>query len=193
MDNIDKTIKFILLGESNVGKSSIVSAYIYDENNTRFRSNSCLDFSGKIKNYYDGHKLKLLICDIWGGEKFKTFGRMHYKSIPAIIIVFDLTNLQSFEEIDKWINDIKIQHDKFPYHIVLVGNKDDLPNRQITKEMAEEKIKKYQLDAYFEMNIKDQNKINQIFDFLINKIISDRITMGKVVKAKKENSSCILL
>ena len=117
----------------------------------------------KLKNIeIDSKKIKLQIWDTAGQERFKTITTSYYKGAHAILIVFDITDRDSFDHVRNWMADI----DKFAKEGVLrilVGNKCDLEqNRRVRKEEAEEIAKKYGIN-YIETSAKDTINIDDLF------------------------------
>ncbi len=117
----------------------------------------------KLKNIeIDSKKIKLQIWDTAGQERFKTITTSYYKGAHAILIVFDITDRDSFDHVRNWMADI----DKFAKEGVLrilVGNKCDLEqNRKVRKEEAEEIAKKYGIN-YIETSAKDTINIDDLF------------------------------
>ena len=123
----------MLLGDSGVGKSCIIIRYIENNFSSNLMNSIGVDF--KLKNIeIDSKKIKLQIWDTAGQERFKTITTSYYKGAHAILIVFDITDRDSFDHVRNWMADI----DKFAKEGVLrilVGNKCDLiDKRQVTKE-----------------------------------------------------------
>ena len=134
--------KILLLGDSGVGKSCIIIRYI--ENNFSHNLMNSIGVDFKLKNIeIDSKKIKLQIWDTAGQERFKTITTSYYKGAHAILVVFDITDRDSFDHVRNWMADI----DKFGKEGVLrilVGNKCDLAhNRQVTMEEAKEIANKY--------------------------------------------------
>jgi small GTP-binding protein len=121
----DKLVKLILIGDSNVGKTSMVMRFVDDD----FRENYILavgvDF--KIKTIiFKNKKIKIQIWDTAGQEKFRSIISSYYKQAHGIVLIFDLSNIKSFENIKNiWLNSIKRNGvDLLPK--ILIGNKCDI-------------------------------------------------------------------
>ena len=132
----------------------------------------------KLKNIeIDSKKIKLQIWDTAGQERFKTITTSYYKGAHAILIVFDITDRDSFDHVRNWMADI----DKFAKEGVLrilVGNKCDLEqNRKVRKEEAEEIAKKYGIN-YIETSAKDTINIDDLF-----------ISTAKYLLSKQNNAT----
>jgi len=158
----DYSIKTIIVGDSSVGKSNILTKFVSDE----FNSNSCptigVDYKSAVVNY--GQKtFKLLIWDTAGQERFNAIVKTFYKDTQVVILVFDITNHVSFDNIEFWINQIKSEKVDEPIFI-LVGNKLDIEKKRvISKEEAIKKTTDLKLHGYFECSAKNNICIEEIF------------------------------
>ena len=157
----ESLFKILLLGDSGVGKSSIIIRYIENNFSNNLMNSIGVDF--KLKNIeVDSKKIKLQIWDTAGQERFKTITTSYYKGAHAILIVFDITDRDSFDHVKNWMADI----DKFAKEGVLrilVGNKCDLVNnRKIGMEEAKEIANKYGI-KYIETSAKDTINIDDLF------------------------------
>ena len=153
--------KILLLGDSGVGKSCIILRYIEDTFSVNLMNSIGVDF--KLKNIeIDNKKIKLQIWDTAGQERFRTITTSYYKGAHAIVIVFDITDKDSFEHVNVWMQDI----DKFAKAggmRILVGNKCDLEHqRAVTKDQGNEMALKYGI-KYIETSAKDTINIEELF------------------------------
>lgn len=117
----------------------------------------------KLKNInIDNKRVKLQIWDTAGQERFRTITTSYYKGAQAIVIVFDLTDKDSFDHLKSWLSDID-KHAKEGVLKVLVGNKKDLTNkRQISEDAAKEFATKYGM-VYMETSAKDSSNVDDLF------------------------------
>jgi len=157
----ESLFKILLLGDSGVGKSCIILRYIEDTFSSNLMNSIGVDF--KLKNIeIDNKKIKLQIWDTAGQERFRTITTSYYKGAHAIVIVFDITDKESFEHVKNWMADI----DKFAKNGVLrilVGNKCDLEEkRAVKKEEGNEMAEKYGI-KYIETSAKDTINIETLF------------------------------
>ena len=104
--------KVVLIGESGVGKTSILLRYVSNEFNSQQFSTLGLSYVDKIIQINNNKKIKLEISDTAGQEKYRTLAKAYYLNIDVGILVYDVTNKTSFEEIKNyWIKDIKEDND----------------------------------------------------------------------------------
>ena len=164
----------MLLGDSGVGKSCIILRYTEDTFSVNLMNSIGVDF--KLKNIeIEGKKVKLQIWDTAGEERFRTITTSYYKGAHAILIVFDITEKDSFDHVKNWVADI----DKFAKQGVLrilVGNKCDLEKqRNVSKEEANELAEKLGI-KYIETSAKDTINIETLFvdtaKYLLSKQVS---------------------
>jgi len=149
--------KILVTGNSNAGKTSILRRYVDEVFESFIQSTIGVDFSTKILPNIEGEKVVLQLWDIAGQERFGSMTDIYYKNALGAIIVFDITNITTFEAVSKWHSDIleKIK----PYTdipIVLIGNKIDLIQDDIENKSC---IKPEQLNEY----IKQKKNIKKWF------------------------------
>ena len=133
----DYLFKILLIGNSAVGKSSLLLRFAENTFPESFLPTIGVDF--KIKTFLlEGQTVKLQIWDTAGQERFKTITSSYYKGAHGIIIVFDITDEQSFKDIPTWLEEVE-SHADHDVVQVIIGNKTDLEEkRQVPKEKAQE-------------------------------------------------------
>merc|ERR1711934_231249 len=128
----DMLIKLLLIGDSGVGKSCLLCRYSDDVFNSNFITTIGIDF--KIRTIeLDGAKIKLQIWDTAGQERFRTITQAYYRGAMGILLVYDVTDKKSFEHIKEWTKSID-QHASETAVKILVGNKCDIPQPNVSKE-----------------------------------------------------------
>ena len=148
MNSNYQTCKIVLLGESGVGKTCIISQFVNQTFQEDVESSSSGTFSSKTLIYNNNQVLKLEIWDTAGQEKYRSIASMFYKEADVAILVYDITRKESFEQIKQyWLNQIK---EYSPENIILAlcGNKSDLINEE---QVDEEEARNYgeEIDAIF--------------------------------------------
>ena len=137
-DDYDMIFKVVLIGDSGVGKSNILSRYLKDEFSIETKTTVGVEFGAK-RIEINGTKIKAQIWDTAGQERYKSITNAYYKGSKGALVVYDITRKESFNNIDKWISELKKNAD-IDVSIVMIGNKCDLENdRQVTKEEAQDK------------------------------------------------------
>ena len=192
----DFTIKLLLIGDSNVGKSSILTKYV--DNNFTNNYNTTIGIDFKIKTIIVGeYKVKLQLWDTAGQEKFRALTTSYFRGAQGVIITFDLTKLESFLHLEMWLSELLKNDDE--YNIILVGNKSDLKeNIVITKEQAETFAKKNNL-KYFECSASTGENLNELFQYISSEVCekivfnikkeSDNIKKESNIKLNQDNNN----
>ncbi len=186
-DDKDVTIKIVTIGESGVGKTSIVSRYVMNEFKEITSPTVGVDFSSKVLNTNESI-VNLQIWDTAGQERMRAMASAYYREANGVILVFDITNRLSFDRIPFWIKEIRENGDN-RLKIVVIGNKSDLNDRrQITLEEA----KAFAAEKgyfYFETSAKENegDVISKAFQELV-KITLEFIQPDELLEIKKNNA-----
>ena len=160
--------KIIIIGDTGVGKSNILSRYLKDEFREDSKSTVGVELGTKFLKIKD-MGAKLQIWDTAGQERYKSITSSYYKGSHGCFIVYDITNEKTFENVDNWFKQAQKEASK-EVSIILVGNKCDLENeRKISKEKGEEKAKTLNC-PFFETSALSKIKIEDIFTEMINNI-----------------------
>ena len=166
--NFDYLLKFIIIGDSGVGKSNILLRYTRDKFNEEFQSTIGVEFG--VKNMKIEDKIyRVQIWDTAGQENFRSITRAYYKNSVCACVVYEITSKKSFENIKSWIEDCKKQCPK-TILLVLIGNKVDLENeREVSYEEGADFAKKYEM-FFFETSAKTGKNIDEVFIKSTNEI-----------------------
>ena len=160
--------KLIIIGDSYVGKTNIMSQYIKKEFNENSKSTIGVEFGNKIIKI-DDKIIKAQIWDTAGQERYKSITSAYYKGAKGAFIVYDITSKVTFNSVDKWIQDLNLYGDK-NLTLLLIGNKSDLEEkRQIKKEDGEEKAKSFGL-GFIETSACTGENIDKAFDILLKEV-----------------------
>ena len=159
-------IKILTLGDTTVGKTSIVLQYTTQKYNTQILSTIGVDFKSKVINI-DNNKVKMLIWDTAGEERFRNIASQYYNGADGALLIFDITKKSSFERIVYWINELSQKKNINELGLLLVGNKIDLEKeRQVQKEEAERFAKENNLKYYEVSAAKNINIDNMMLDII---------------------------
>ena len=165
--NTENSLKIILLGESGVGKTNLINVFMgkeFEQNSFTSLSSSYIDgvFSFKGKDF------PYVIWDTAGQERFRTIAKSYYKGAHGIVLIYDVTNRKTYDNIRKWLNQIKDEASN-KISIILVANKIDSEDRQVSVEEGETLAKASNLPI-FEASAKDSINVEESFKFLIEQI-----------------------
>ncbi|MCO5563387.1 hypothetical protein L7F22_017028 [Adiantum nelumboides] len=170
----DYLVKLLLIGDSGVGKSCLLLRFSDDTFTTSFITTIGIDF--KIRTIeLDGKRVKLQIWDTAGQERFRTITTAYYRGAMGIILVYDVTDESSFNNIRNWIKNIE-QHASDNVNKILVGNKADMDEskRAISTARGQALAKEYGLNFY-ETSAKTNMNVEQVF-FTIARDIKQRLS-----------------
>ena len=135
----DSLFKIILVGDSGVGKTNILTRYTKDEFSFDSKTTLGVEFGSKIYNIKD-QNIKLQVWDTAGQERYRSITCAYYKGSKGAIIVFDVSRKDTFEHVERWHEDIMKCGDK-DIVLTLIGNKCDLETREVSSNEAQEKAK----------------------------------------------------
>ena len=167
--NYDMIFKIVLIGDASVGKTNILSKYLYDEFDPNSKATVGVEFA--TKNFtIDNNIVKAQIWDTAGQERYRSITSAYYKGAKGALIVYDITRKNTFDNIDKWITDLKLNGDK-NICIIILGNKYDLiDKREINKNDGIKKGEMYKT-AFLETSALNGDNISKAFDELIEQIV----------------------
>ena len=172
MDDKIQKLTLFTLGNSAVGKTSFINRYIKHISQDNYQPTIGIDYFLKIMKLENGESLKLFFYDTAGQEKYKSISFNLIKNADGILLIYDVSEKRSFDEINGWIESIKeAKGDNFP--IILIGNKCDLEKRVITKEEGE-KLAKEQGFSFIETSCKEGINIKESVKILVDDIMKRR-------------------
>ena len=163
-ENYDFIFKILLLGNSDVGKSSLILRFVDGMWSETFIPTIGVDF--KIKSLEINDKLvKMQIWDTAGEERFRTVIASYFKGSHGILLIYDITNKTSFKELDNWLSVIENNASQNVLKI-LIGNKSDLEeNREVTKEEGQAFAKANNMQ-FMETSAKMNTNVSEAFEAL---------------------------
>ena len=168
IEEYEMMVKIILIGDSGVGKTNIMSKFLKNQFMEESKATIGVEFGSKLFNH-EGHKIKAQIWDTAGQEKYKAITGAYYKGSKGALVVYDITQKKSFENIEKWVNDLKVAGDP-KITIILIGNKNDLEDkRQVLKDQGEEKARSFGC-AFLETSAYSGDNIEKAFNLMIKEI-----------------------
>ncbi|XP_077980636.1 ras-related protein rab7-like [Glandiceps talaboti] len=159
-------VKILLLGNSGVGKSSLVDHYVHSKFTNTYRTTIGADFATKDVTI-DDTTVSMQIWDTAGQERYNSLGVSYYRGADCCVLVFDVTIPETFSALDKWKDEfiLHTNHSKETNEIFTVlGNKIDLEDhRKITEDMAREWCMENSDVPYFEVSAKEGTNIDNFF------------------------------
>uniref|UniRef100_A0A8C9AQE6 Ras-related protein Rab-13 n=1 Tax=Prolemur simus TaxID=1328070 RepID=A0A8C9AQE6_PROSS len=156
----DHLFKLLLIGDSGVGKTCLIIRFAEDNFNNTYISTIGIDF--KIRTVdIEGKKIKLQVWDTAGQERFKTITTAYYRGAMGIILVYDITDEKSFENIQNWMKSIK-ENASAGVERLLLGNKCDMEaKRKVQKEQADKLAREHGI-RFFETSAKSSMNVDEV-------------------------------
>lgn len=181
----DYSFKILTLGESCVGKTSILLRYTENSFIQTHLLTIGIDFKTKYITM-NKKKIKLKLWDTAGQEKFRTLTQQYYKNADGILLIFDIKDRSSFDKIHSWMEQIQYNTPNNQMPIVLVGNKCDCKEKERTVKLEEmEKIANEYGVSYFETSALTNKNINECFTCLCELIVKNK-QITELYPEKKE-------
>ena len=173
--NFNYLFKYIIIGDAAVGKSNLLLRYAHGQFKDEYQLTIGVEFGAKNISIKD-KIYRIQIWDTAGQENFRSITRAYYKNSVCALVVYDITNRDSFNNISNWIEDCKNQSPKTIF-MVLVGNKSDLSDKRVISiEEGRELAEKYNM-IFFETSAKTGDNVDLIF-FKSAEEIAKKIDQG---------------
>ena len=193
-----KTFNIITLGDSGVGKTSIINRYVKNKFDDNISSTLGMNFAYKEIKFNNKDKIILKLVDTAGQEKYRALTKSYFKNVDVVLFVFSMDDKDTFDTIKDWMELFKnnnIKEGEIPKY--LVGNKNDLETKVeqslIDKFVEENKI------PFMSTSAKDNNNIDKLFEEIGKKLNFDYQQKGdigqtnlevKIIRKKNNNNCC---
>lgn len=188
--------KLVFLGDQSVGKTSIITRFMYDTFDTAYQATIGIDFLTKVM-YLEDRTIRLQLWDTAGQERFRSLIPSYIRDSSVAVVVFDVTSAKSFDEASKWIEDVRAQREDNVI-LFLVGNKVDLADqRQVSEEDGQKKAAEYGM-TYIETSAKLGQNVKTLFKKIALKLVPEasqktgteqNITFGNENNSETSSSS----
>ena len=189
-EQLEFLLKVVMVGDSGVGKTNLLSRYsrnLFEENT---KNTIGVDFSA-LDLVVNKKAVKVQFWDTAGQEKYRAIASAYYKNAHGAIIVYDITNRASFDNVENWLHELR-QHGEANMHILLLGNKIDIES---SRQVAFEDGEKFGQDNgifFLEVSAKtnENDQVKTAFTMLITEIFK-RVEKEEATKMENEYSSMI--
>lgn len=196
----DHLFKLLIIGDSGVGKSSLLLRFADNTFSGNYITTIGVDF--KIRTILiDGERVKLQIWDTAGQERFRTITSTYYRGTHGVIVVYDATSGESFANVKRWLHEIDQNCDVV--NRILVGNKDDMPERKVVLTEDAQRFAAQMGIQLFETSAKDNKNVEEMFNSITRQVLltkkeqkeqasnlNDTVTLGKGRKPAGKKSKC---
>ena len=190
--NYDYTFKFILIGDSCTGKTTIANSYIKLERNVIINTPTLgIDFATRIITLPNSRRIKLICWDTAGQEKYRSIISNYYKDICGVLLVYDITNRRSFNNLEYWLAEVRrfsvCKDHKHP--ILLIGTKVDLQERRrVSVDEGREFADAHGL-FFVETNALNPTTLDNVMDTYLTSIYHLALTTSSCRGIKKTSSA----
>ncbi|XP_060533081.1 ras-related protein Rab-35 [Cylas formicarius] len=170
----DHLFKLLIIGDSGVGKSSLLLRFSDNTFTGSYITTIGVDFKIKTVNI-EGQKVKLQIWDTAGQERFRTITSTYYRGTHGVIIVYDVTNGESFANVKRWLHEIDQNCEVV--NRVLVGNKNDTPDRKVVLTEDAQRFADTMNIRLFETSAKDNINVEEMFMSITRLVLRSKLEM----------------
>lgn len=161
----------ILLGDSGVGKSSILHQFSEGYHFPNITATIGVAFYSKLIEIH-GCRIKLKVSDTGGQDRFRSIVPMYYRNTVGGLLVFDITKRESYDNLSVWLEDVQKYAGTYKHVFVLVGNKTDhVTNRKVSEEEALSFATQHNME-YYETSAKNGSNIEEVFYRLADKLLT---------------------
>ncbi|XP_003745104.1 ras-related protein Rab-18 [Galendromus occidentalis] len=170
MEEAITTLKVLIIGEADVGKSCLLLRFVEDTFDTQLTSTIGFDHKSKVITVFD-NKVKLSLWDTAGSERFRTLTASYYRGAQGAVLVYDVTCRESFEKLDSWLIELETYATHKNIVKMLVGNKvDKHEQRQVTKQEGISYARRHQM-LFVEASARTSENVTGCFEELVAKIL----------------------
>ena len=174
--------KIVLVGDASVGKTNILSRFTSNTFNIESKPTIGVEFATKSLMIKDKN-VKAQIWDTAGQERYRAITGSYYKGATGAMIIYDITKLISFQNVDKWLKELQ-DHCENKVFVMLVGNKSDLKHLRVVKqEEGASYAQKHGL-AFIETSALESYNIDQAFEIVLSNICESQSQIPKMIKAQ---------
>eukprot|EP00250_Pteridium_aquilinum_P019882 c2461_g1_i1 orf=130-798(-) len=180
----DYIFKIVLTGDSAVGKSNLLSRYARDEFHASSKATIGVEFQTQSM-IVDGKRIKAQIWDTAGQERFKAVTSAYYRGAVGALVVYDISRRQSFDEISRWLEELRV-HSDMSVVAMLVGNKCDLEHlREVSVEEGRS-LAEAETMYFMETSALDATNVTKVFQTVVTEIyniVSRKVLAANLKKA----------
>jgi small GTP-binding protein len=171
----DFLVKLVLIGDSGVGKTNLISQFVRNEFNPDSRTTIGVEFATKTVQTH-GKTVKAQIWDTAGQERYRAITSSYYKGAMGALLLYDITYSVSFKNLARWLKELRDHAGTVP--VMLVGNKNDLTQHRSISEQEGIKLAESEHLLFIEASASDATNVEEAFTRLITEIIDRSLGAG---------------
>lgn len=185
----DHLFKLVLVGDSGVGKSNLLSRFTRNEFSLDEKTTIGVEFSTRIIPMSDGRNIKAQIWDTAGQERYRAITNAYYRGAVGAMLVYDSTKKSTFESIPRWIQELR-RHSSRDIVCMLIGNKHDLietKGREVTEEEVAQYAEEFDFKGSLDVSAKNGTNVEEAFVKLVSTIYHTAIVPGAAGGARSNS------
>nr|CAH7741063.1 unnamed protein product [Callosobruchus chinensis] len=184
----DHLFKLLIIGDSGVGKSSLLLRFSDNTFTGSYITTIGVDFKIKTVNIH-GQKVKLQIWDTAGQERFRTITSTYYRGTHGVIVVYDVTNGESFANVKRWLHEIEQNYANIDIKSISVGNKNDTPERKVVLTEDAQRFADTMNIQLFETSAKDNINVEEMFMAITRLVLRSKLDMQERQNDRTQNDT----
>ncbi|XP_031488641.1 ras-related protein RABA2a-like [Nymphaea colorata] len=167
-DEYDYLFKLVLVGDSGVGKSNILSRFTRNEFNLESKSTIGVEFATRAIQV-DGKVIKAQIWDTAGQERYRAITSAYYRGAVGALLVYDITKQSTFENVNRWLKELR-DHADASIVIMLIGNKSDLQHMRAVSTEDAQQFSQREVLSFLETSALDATNVDKAFQTILSEI-----------------------
>jgi len=186
MSDYDHLFKVLLIGDAGVGKSSMLLRFTENTFDEDLGATIGVDFKVKVVEAEGGKRIKLTLWDTAGHERFRTLTSSYYRGAQGIILVYDVTRIDTFRNLQRWLEEVEVYTPGGASEVIklLFGNKVDCASL-VTRSEAQDWARRKGM-MFIESSAKASVGVSQAFEEIINKILENPVLLASTTPGKKK-------
>jgi len=179
--------KIVLLGNSGVGKTSLVMRFIHHQFSSNLNSTIGASYLDKIVNY-NGQQVKLQMWDTAGQERFRSLAPMYYRGASMALLIFDVTNEDSWKSVQHWVTELQNNTQDEHQLVFIIGNQIDKEKRVVDRDKVLEYAESINA-FYYETSAKENLGVEELQDDMVALLVESSHQLQEEAKIEKEKKN----
>jgi small GTP-binding protein len=173
--------KVLMLGDSNVGKTSLLKRIVDDKFDGATQATHGIDFRKKEVVVTEDLTLKLMVFDTAGQERYMTISPAYYRGAAGIVVMYSIDKRESFDHVERWMEQIGLNAERSVQRILVAGKLDIEEKRQVSSEEGAALAAKYAI-PFFEVSSLTAQNVDKAFQALVDSIVIAKVDNPSIVE-----------